>query len=97
MVARATTLAQAQAVRQRLVAGEDFGALARALSGDVESAPRGGRLDGRFRPDQWPEAVVEVVARLAPGELSPVLETERGFALFEVTSSAPRAVRGSRG
>lgn len=87
VVARTTTLAQAQAVRQRLVAGEDFGALARALSGDVESAPRGGQLDGRFRPDQWPEAVVEVVARLAPGELSPVLETERGFALFEVTSS----------
>lgn len=86
-IARATTAAQAQAVRHRLLAGEDFGALARSLSGDVESAARGGQLEGRFRPDQWPQSVNDVVQRLAAGELSPVLETERGFALFEVTST----------
>lgn len=77
----------AQGVRQRLDAGEDFATLARALNRDPGLKSRGGKLDGRFRPDAWPPEVAEAVQRLAPGQVAGPLELERAFAIFEVLSS----------
>jgi len=78
---------QAQRVRQRLEDGEDFATLARDLSSDDATKLRGGALSGRFRPDEWPEAVGKAVQKLPVGGLSEPLDTGRGYALFEVLES----------
>lgn len=77
---------QALGVLRRLKDGEDFGALARSASTDAATKDRGGRVPGRFRPDEWPAAVSEAVMKLRVGETSDVLDTGRGFAIFEVLS-----------
>lgn len=86
---REAARAQAEALRQKLADGEDFATLARAHSGDAPTRARGGRLEGRFRPDQWPAEVAQGVLALPVGGISEVLDTGRGFGLFEVLSSRP--------
>jgi parvulin-like peptidyl-prolyl isomerase len=85
--ARDRAQSKAEDLRARIDGGEDFAELARRFSSDDASRERGGKLPGRFRPDQWPEAVSASVMGLAPGALSPALDTGRGFAVFEVLSS----------
>lgn len=77
------TLEEAEAARRKILAGEPFGAVARevSLSPDAE---RGGDL-GYFGRGQMPVEFDEALYALAPGELSPVVETAWGFHLFLLT------------
>jgi choline-sulfatase len=80
-VLRVADRAKAEALLERLAAGESFAALARADSID-ESAPRGGDL-GTLRIADLAEPLRSAAAALAPGQVSPVLSTESGFVLLK--------------
>jgi choline-sulfatase len=73
--------ARAEAIARRLEAGESFAALARAESRDA-SASLGGDL-GNVRVDDLAAPLRTAAATLAPGQLSPVLETEAGYVLLK--------------
>ena len=85
--AREAVRVRAETLRARILGGEDFAQLARENSADEATRANGGRIDGRFRALDWPAAAGAAVLALAPGQLSEVLEVERGFALFEVLSA----------
>lgn len=77
------------ALRAELEHGADFGQLARERS-DSQSAG----FDGLIAPVQVGDldpAVEEVVWRLEPGELSPVVETAAGLHLFRLEERLPAA------
>jgi parvulin-like peptidyl-prolyl isomerase len=78
---RVATGPDAEDVARRARAGEDFAALARALSSDP-SATRGGDL-GFLAPADLAEPLATAVARLAPGEVSGVIETGDGFVVLK--------------
>lgn len=67
-------------LRERLLAGADFEALAREES-DSATRERGGNLGSAPLSALLPE-VARVVASLAPGEVSPVVETAEGLTLL---------------
>jgi len=71
---------EAQAVRKRIVAGEEFAALAGevSLSPDAES---GGDL-GFFSRGVMPPEFDQVVFALSPGKISPVVKSPYGYHLF---------------
>lgn len=73
--------ALAEKLRQRVESGEDFAAVARSASEDA-SADRGGELAegmlARLGPD-----IEAAVARLQPGQRTPVLAGPRGFHVFQ--------------
>ena len=75
--------AKAEALRERLQAGEDFAQVAIANS-DGQQALAGGDLDWRSGSN-LPELFANAVAKLKPGELSPVLENASGFHLLKLT------------
>ncbi|MBN2264696.1 MAG: peptidyl-prolyl cis-trans isomerase, partial [Candidatus Aminicenantes bacterium] len=84
---REAVLAKAREVRERAAGGEDFAALARDLSQDDKAAAGGdwGLYD--WRSLTAPET--GAVGRLEAGEISDVVETDAGAALFKVTSKTP--------
>jgi parvulin-like peptidyl-prolyl isomerase len=74
-------------LRQRVLDGADFGALARQYS-DSETA----KFDGLIAPQsrgQLPAGVEAAVWGLAPGELSGVVETPIGFHVFRLEERVP--------
>ena len=73
--------ARAESAKERLAAGEDFAAVARALSIDV-TAPAGGDL-GSLRADDLTEPLRTAAAGLVPGGVSAVLETPSGFVILK--------------
>ncbi len=79
---RARARAAMQALRARLLAGEDFAALARAES-DSETAKFGGQITPVAR-GQLPPAAEAIVWRLAPGEISEVVDTPVGLHVFRL-------------
>jgi tetratricopeptide (TPR) repeat protein len=72
---------RAEDALRRLVAGEDFAQLARALSEDP-SASEGGDL-GLVRPADLAEPLRSAASRLHPGGLSPVLEVAGGYVVLK--------------
>jgi arylsulfatase A-like enzyme/Flp pilus assembly protein TadD len=78
---RSSDRAGAEAAARRAASGEDFAALARALSEDPSSA-RGGDL-GFVVPNELAEPLRTAAAALSPGQLSPVLETASGFVVLK--------------
>lgn len=78
---RAEALERARALHARLLAGEDFSALARAESDDP-SASMGGML-GSFEPGTMVPLFEQPLVRLDEGELSEPVETPFGFHLIE--------------
>lgn len=78
--------AEAEALRVRIVEGEDFAAVAAAESDDPGSAQAGGDLGCLAAGATVPEFDA-AVAELEPGELSEVVATQLGFHIIEVTSS----------
>lgn len=74
---------RAEELRSRALAGESFATLAAAAS-DAPDALQGGQLGWRTA-DRLPELFAEAVAKLAPGELSPVLRSPGGFHLLMLT------------
>jgi parvulin-like peptidyl-prolyl isomerase len=78
---RVADRAKAEALARRLGAGESFAALARAESKDA-SAALGGDL-GNVRVEELAAPLRTAAAGLAPGQLSPVLETDAGYVLLK--------------
>lgn len=75
---------QLQKIRDRIVAGEDFAALAKEYSEDYGSAADGGLLPGfQTRGELAPEYEAEIF-RIKEGELSRIIETEFGYHLIQL-------------
>lgn len=89
--AKAAARARAEEALARLRAGEDFAELATALSEDPTSGPRGGDL-GFFGRGQMVPAFEEVAFSTPVGELAPVVESEFGFHVIEVTGERAAGV-----
>lgn len=85
---RESALRAAEAARARLLRGEDFGAVARQVSRSPK-ADQGGLWEKTGYDSFACEAVNQELKRLAPGQLSPVLEDERGFYLVRVEAHSP--------
>ncbi len=74
--------AKAQAIRARILEGENFAALAQRYSDDP-SKSNGGEL-GWFKPDELLDEIREVVSKLNVGDISPVVQTSHGFHILKV-------------
>jgi len=74
----------------KVAAGEDFAAVARQYSRDP-SAQRGGDIGFVPRGVLFP-ASEQVAFALKNGEISPVLETPRGYTVFKVLEHKPESV-----
>lgn len=72
-----------ESLRNRIVAGEDFAALARQYSQDPGSGPAGGDL-GTFGRGEMVADFERAAFALGKGELSPVVETPFGFHIIRV-------------
>ncbi|MEP7013405.1 MAG: peptidyl-prolyl cis-trans isomerase [Acidobacteriota bacterium] len=70
-----------------LSAGADFAQIARKYSRDP-SAERGGD-QGELAASDLPATFAEVIFRLQPGEVSPVVSADYGFHIFQVTEHFP--------
>jgi peptidyl-prolyl cis-trans isomerase SurA len=71
------------ALRTRILAGDDFAAIAREESDDHSSANNGGDL-GWTAPDSYAGSFEAALAALKPGELSDPVHTEYGWHLIEL-------------
>ena len=74
---------KAYAIKQRVLAGEDFEDIAYAESADRETAKDGGDAGYVIRGD-LPESLEKVVFSLKPGEISDPIWTDSGYYVVEV-------------
>ncbi len=72
-------------LRERIVGGSNFAALARMYSEDPGSAVRGGEMDPMPK-DSYVGPFADAIGRLKPGQVSEVVETEFGFHIIELIS-----------
>jgi peptidyl-prolyl cis-trans isomerase SurA len=79
----ATTRQRLAAVRERVLAGEDFGALASVTSEDPGSATHGGDL-GWTAPGTFDPQFEEVLAGLAENEISEPFRTQFGWHIVQL-------------
>lgn len=70
----------------RVRAGEDFAEIASKNSDDAPTRANGGRIEGRFRSDVFPESFGPVVNGLAVGEVSEPLDYGNAWVVFQVTA-----------
>jgi peptidyl-prolyl cis-trans isomerase SurA len=73
-----------QGIREQILAGDDFGAVAQAVSEDSETAVRGGDLGWTTLGDYVPE-FASVLDNLEIGEISEPFHTQFGWHIAEVT------------
>jgi peptidyl-prolyl cis-trans isomerase SurA len=69
---------KAEALRARIVGGEDFAKVAKEASDDKQTRGQGGDM-GWFPADGWGTAIRDQIANLHDGEISPVFQSEVGF------------------
>ena len=81
--AREEALKKIREIRQKILNGADFAAMARLYSEDPGSASRGGELGFIQRGDFVPE-FERVAFSLSPGEISDVVETRFGFHIIQM-------------
>ncbi|HVS11192.1 MAG TPA: peptidylprolyl isomerase [Planctomycetota bacterium] len=84
--AMAEGLERARRARERALAGEDFGALARELSDDAATRHQGGWLLGGFRQAGWPHAFIDALLALQPDEISGPLYARGGWWVVKLLS-----------
>lgn len=77
--------------KERVLNGESFADLAKEYSQDPGTAPRGGGL-GFFRKGQMVKEFEDVAFKLAPGEISRVVESTFGFHLIQVLDRKDESV-----
>lgn len=78
-----------ESLRDRLQAGEDFTALAKAESEDTGSAEKGGDLGDWFEGKKMVAPFAEALVKLNSGQLSDVVETQFGFHLIKLLDRQP--------
>jgi len=76
-------------VRQRILAGEDFAALALEVSEDPNSSTKGGELPW-FSQGQMPETIENVAGSLESGAVSEPFRTQFGWHILEVLERRQR-------
>ena len=79
---------QAEAIRQRILQGEDFKTLANTLSKDPVSGKVGGDL-GLLNPEAQEASFTEAAQALKLGETSAPVKTSFGYHLIQVTEVVP--------
>jgi len=89
-------LARVQELRKRLLAGEDFAAVAKAESDDATSAGNGGDL-GSFRRGQMVPAFDSAVFSLPLRQISEPVKTQFGFHLIRVEERSAQSFEEARG
>ncbi len=87
-----TSRENAEALRQALAAGGDFAGLAKELSSDPATAPKGGDM-GWFERGDYATVISDMAFRLQPGELSPVFQGPDGWYLIRVEEKRPAGER----
>ena len=73
---------KAQALRDRIAAGEDFAKVAKEASEDQVTRNAGGDM-GWFQAEQWGSAIAAQIQSLADGEVSPVFPSDVGFHIIK--------------
>lgn len=76
--------ARAEALRQRVLAGEDFAELAARESASPSKA--NGGLIGPINEDELAPALRELFAGMSPGQVSEPVRTQRGYQIFKLES-----------
>jgi peptidyl-prolyl cis-trans isomerase SurA len=82
--------AKAEAIRARILKGEEFGTIA-ASESDAASKANGG-LIGPVNRDELSEALQQLVAKLKVGEVSEPLRSPRGYQLIKLESRSETTV-----
>lgn len=70
-------------IRERVLKGEDFSTLANLYSMDPGSMAKGGNLGQIGRGETYPEFEAAAFS-LKPGEVSPVIKTEKGYHIIQL-------------
>ncbi len=78
----AAAKAKADDVRQKALAGQDFGELARQYSDD-DSKSQGGEL-GSFAPNEILDQILAAIRNLPTGKISEPIRTQHGFHIVKV-------------
>lgn len=86
--ARSQARTRANELLARIGKGESFEAVVAAASEDPESRNRGGDV-GFVARGQLPAPIEDQLFGLRPGEVSPVLESSRGFHIFRLLERRP--------
>ena len=86
-VDEAAAMELAATARQRLLDGEDFGAVALELSSDTVSAEEGGDI-GYTDGSAFPQSIEAALETLAPNEISEPVVTEFGVHVVKLTEDA---------
>lgn len=82
--------ATAEAALREVRGGADFAAVSQRLAGAAGEASAGDQ--GELARDELPPAFAETIFRLAPGEVSDVIEADYGYHLFQVVERLPAEV-----
>jgi parvulin-like peptidyl-prolyl isomerase len=90
--AREAARKKALTARKRILSGEDFGAVAKAMSDDPTTAGKGGELGDVTRGTVVKE-FGDAAFTLPIGQLSDPVETQYGFHIMEVESRKPQRLR----
>jgi len=90
--ARAVAQQKAAAVRKRLVAGEDFAAVAREVSDDAQSAQHGGDV-GEITRGTVVKEFGDAAFTIQVGELSEPVKTQFGYHILRVDERKPERLR----
>lgn len=81
--------AEADRLRERILAGEDFAAVARAESEGPKASDGGDQ--GWHKPGDFSEPIQRVLETLETGQISPVIETEEMFFIVKLEGRKNRA------
>ncbi len=87
----AQALAKAQAIRRRLIAGEDFAKIAQQESDEVTSGNRGGNL-GEIRRGKMVPPFEQAAFALKPGSISQPVRSDFGYHIIRVQSHTTKSL-----
>ena len=83
--------ARLERIRKRIVAGEDFGEVARLQSEDANTRALGGNL-GWLSPGELPGEFEQALDPLTVNEVSPVFQTAAGWHIAQITGEREKDV-----